>query len=677
MYRDEDQRLTPDEIIPRDEMLLDVCLEEVLTEQTPPDLRVQILSQLDGVSLPVAEPPRVEAPVPPPIQTPVAQPLNGRTMADRNVADRNVSVRPARAHGHLRSQSNRQFAGLAIAASILLVGFGVSAVAWRVADNYVASNSTEIDSQPTTTPDNPSPIKATNQPVDEEHTGLAVRRFSEPLFGAKFPPLPEEQAVPWPLPYSVQRKGDAEVVQFVNARLPGRTTDAQSLDDDAWCRQVFEQIIGRAPSSEELVDFSTSPARDKRSQLVNQLLTGESYKAEYAAHWAQVWTEELSGPHIGESREALAHRDELQDYFAQAFQEGKTYDEIATDLIAANNSPAGDQANPAASLLLATNNDKAAVTAKVSEVLLGHSGRCAQCHDAPKDSIAGSGMSQQQFWQLAAFFQQAKPFRDEETGRISLINSDFVGLSGDISEAELYFDTLDKQRKIAYPVFIDGTPINPDGRVEVVDRRAELARLVVASEDFARAAVDLYWKKMIGSTSPQVWRRADKHQLTQGLAEQFAVHDFDQQKLLRWIALSDANRVEIDRPRAPIYDNALIALNDVRRQGRPITPDDSVMFARIASDSGDAASGSIFVPTADGLSTQSEDRLIRSLQQSDMTFADKVRHVFLHGVARQPSSKEQAAARQMLSAHNGNAVTAIDDIWWAITQSAEYQTARQ
>ena len=652
MYRDEDPRLTADET-PRDELLLDVCLEEILAGQKPPDLRAEILSKLDAVAGPLAEPPFVEPPVaPPPVQT-AASASNGSAAVDIH-----ATVVPSRQRVRASRSLSRQWFGVALAASVLLISLGI--FVWQQSDRFVAVTP-EVGNSVSNrgTSEVKTPLRTEQRTVTQSE-GLVVGRFSEPLFGAEFPPVPDEQAVPWALPYAVEPQDDGSVVSFVNSQV---VNTVGQTDDDQWCRQVFHQILGRQPSSIELVEFAADASPNKRATLVDRLLSGEKYQEEYAAHWAEIWANELLGAVKNASPE---HRNALQSYLAESFRAGKAHDVLTTELLASQGTI--ESTGGAASFVMAAADDKARLTAQVSRVFLGHNGRCAQCHDGSEPSIAPGKLSQQQFWQLAAFFEQTH-VTGQTPDESRLVNSDFVGLSGDVSEAELFYDTLDKHKKIAYPVFIDGTPINPDGRLEVVDRRAELAKLIVSSEEFAEATVNLYWQKVVGSGTPQ---SAAPGRLTQGLAEQFAAHDFDHKRLLRWMTLSDVP-VDIDDSRTPLYEDALIALNDVRSQGRPVSRDDSVLFAR-AAPTNSPQELSIIAPAANrGVTSTKSDRTVRRLARSEMHFADKVGHVFLHTLGRQPDRQELAAARRMLNVHQGDVTSALDDIWWALTQTAEYQ----
>ena len=52
--------------------------------------------------------------------------------------------------------------------------------------------------------------------------------------------------------------------------------------------------------------------------------------------------------------------------------------------------------------------------------------------------------------------------------------------------------------------------------------------------------------------------------------------------------------------------------------------------------------------------------------------AAKINYLYLAGLSRKPSRAEVAAANQLLALRQGNAVEALQDIWWAVLNSSEF-----
>jgi hypothetical protein len=306
-------------------------------------------------------------------------------------------------------------------------------------------------------------------------------------------------------------------------------------------------------------------------------------------------------------------------------------------------------------------------------------------------------MSQQQFWQIAAFFQQARPLR-EAGGATRLVDADFVGSTGDVEEAEIFYDRADRQRKIAYPVFIDGQAISPSGRVAEVNRRAELARLVVNSEAFSESIVDRWWSQLLGRSltyGDQSHSSTSNAELQQRLAEQFAAHGFNHKQLAEWIVLSEANaraasgidaryiagaplfdRFYGEADRAAPYDSFAAALDAAQRGARPLGADAVAMQARIATTRPNDKDDAAIIVRSVGSLRKLEPRdftFADRIVGSDMTFADKVKHLFLAGAHRMPTQTEQQAAQETLARYEGSVAGALRELWWAIENSSEYQ----
>src|SRR5690606_34546841 len=77
-------------------------------------------------------------------------------------------------------------------------------------------------------------------------------------------------------------------------------------------------------------------------------------------------------------------------------------------------------------------------------------------------------------------------------------NRDYSGESGNPSEAILFYELRNGQMKSAFPVFVDGTEIPRSGRLREVNRREELARLIVSSEYMGQAIVNRMWGHFLG-----------------------------------------------------------------------------------------------------------------------------------------------------------------------------------
>ena len=444
------------------------------------------------------------------------------------------------------------------------------------------------------------------------------------------------------------------------------------------------------------------------------MLTDDNYVEEYARHWATVWSNVLVG-RTGGSAESLADREGLEQYLRQSLAKNKPYDQIVRELLTATGSskPGTEGYNGAVNFLLAgLSKDATLATARVSRVFLGRQLQCAQCHKHPDQ-----GWPQEQFWSLDAFFRQMQA---EQAGDgMRLVNVDFSGEGQNSTEGEVFYETPTGLLKTAFPAFLDGTKIPPSGQLAEVDRRAELARLVVASPEMPRALVNRVWAHFFGygftqpidDMGPQ--NPPSNPELFDRLSEQFAAHHFDLKDLIRWIALSDAfgrssklnTLASKDMPEAgavalfsryysrqmqaeEVY-NSLVHAAQIRKTAANAADiekarvDWLAQFSRqMGTDAADEESHfngsmrqSLIMMNGDlmrrAASSKSEG-LLKSVAGSSLKFEDKVQHLFLSAVSREPNKKEFDAARTILKNSAGDQAAALEDIWWALLNSNEF-----
>ena len=307
-----------------------------------------------------------------------------------------------------------------------------------------------------------------------------------------------------------------------------------------WCRRVYLDLIGRVPTVQELDQFLSNKSRTRRAELVDQLL-GSEYQDSYVEHWTAIWTNILIGRTGGQDRRSLTSREGMSDYVRQSLAANKPYDAFTTELLTATgasqpyNDTPDDPYNGAVNFLIEKMDEGGIqATAKTAEIFLGTAVQCTQCHEHPFNEYR-----QNQFWELNAFFRQARTEREQdpnnENRRLGyLVNRDFAGEgrmlyrdarqeifleerngqlvdrdAKQVSDAPIYFEMKNGQVDVAYPVFLDGTALEDvladresefgnSGYLEHVDRRQELAQLVVESREFDHAIVNRLWAHFLG-----------------------------------------------------------------------------------------------------------------------------------------------------------------------------------
>ena len=520
--------------------------------------------------------------------------------------------------------------------------------------------------------------------------------------------------------------------QTLSAWTESGLQPSPSATEGEWCRRVHLDLIGRIPNVKELHQFLSDSSPTKRADLVSRLL-GDDYLDEYARHWTDVWTTVLIGRDVTTER---VNRPGMRQYLRRAFSKNLPYDRLMEDLVTAMGANANRKEiegfNGATNFLSGKMEEMGVengvqATAKTAQIFLGLQVQCTQCHNHPFNKG-----KQNQFWEFNAFFRQVRALRKFEGTRdvqaIELVDEDWAGEGGNASQAELYYELRNGQMKVAYPVFIDGTTVDStgylpakmdDGTEYGVNRRQALAQLIVDSPLMPKAAVNRIWSHFFGYGFTRPIDDLGEHnapshpELLDGLGERFRGQSFDTKELIRWITLSHAYSLSSRIGKGNATDDPAVGEKPkfshfYLRQMRPEELYQSLLTATEAdqaeekgekaarkkdewlsqfiiacgTDEGDEATtvnGSIpqvlmmfngdLVKTATGTG---KGGFLDRIAASDMTNAQRIDSLYAAALARKPTRKEIKLANQMMVARKGDAISALQDIWWAVLNSNEF-----
>ncbi|WP_442483189.1 DUF1549 domain-containing protein [Aeoliella sp. SH292] len=502
--------------------------------------------------------------------------------------------------------------------------------------------------------------------------------------------------------------------------------------DAEWCRRVYLDLVGRVPTVDELESFTNYRSEDKREQLVDRLLSDE-YLEEYARNWTTLWTNTLIGRTGGVDNNSLAVRGGMQQYLRRAFQKNKKYDQLAEELITATGScQPGDSDFNGAANFLADKMDENGVqaTSKTSEIFLGIAVGCTQCHNHPFNEY-----KQNQFWELNAFFRQTRIDRQQMANAnnrsyAKVVDRDFAGEGGDPAKAELYYELRNGKLKVAYPVFVNGTSLaekyvdkgenfGDSGYIEDVNRRQELADLILGSDEFAMSGVNRAWSHFLGYGFTKPVYDMGPHnppthpELLKYLADEFRSSSFDLKELMRWITLSEAYSLSSRMTRDNQSDDPNLGARPMfshfyLRQMQAEQLYESLLTATAADESlayderermkqewlgqfntafgtDDGSEATTFngsIPQA--LMMMNGDLVKKATECAEGSFLHKVatgseltnpkriEHLYQAALARSPSRDEVLICNKLLAAREGNTPEALRDIWWALLNSNEF-----
>jgi hypothetical protein len=521
---------------------------------------------------------------------------------------------------------------------------------------------------------------------------------------------------------------DAEIIALINTSIKQGWKDAgvtasPAASDGEWCRRLYLDVLGRIPTVDELTAFTSEKSPNKRRALVDRLLESDKYVEEYARNWTALWTNLLIGrPPQQRDRRSMVNREGMQQWLRRSFLKNKSYDTMVYELVSATgcSKPGEEGYNGAVNFLLDNLQENAATaTAKTARYFLGLQVQCTQCHNHPFNE-----WKQDQFWGMNAFFRQTKALRTfagrNEIDFVRLENEDFPGESNkNPKEAEIYFELRDGTTKVAFPTFVDGTEIGHSGFADEVNRRVELAKLVVKSEFFGRAIVNRLWAHFLGYgfTKPiddlGPHNAATNPELLERLGQEFSAHGHDLKQLIRWITLSEPYALSskigpknkrddptlgekplfshfyLRQMRAEeLYESLLAATEADKVKGSYEQQEKTkgawleqftIAFGTDEGDDETTFNGTIpqtlMMMNGDLIQNATKDEpgsFLHKVWTSNMKAGGKIDVLYLAALARKPTANEFRLANELLAARGGDGMAALQDVWWALLNSNEF-----
>ncbi len=547
---------------------------------------------------------------------------------------------------------------------------------------------------------------------------------------AKATPKAEAVAKP-PAKGNVQTYGSPQVAYINELIRKGWTENdlvpSAPAPEGEWCRRVFLDIIGRVPSVSELEKFLSDRSPDRKAQLVNRLLS-EDYVEEYARNWTTIWTNILVGRAAADNDgRTMVSREGMQQYLRRAFQKNKTYDNMVMELVSAkgSNKPGEENFNGAVNFLTGKLEENGVqATAKTAQVFLGMQVQCTQCHNHPFNE-----WKQNQFWELNAFFRQTRARRasgPRDMAATELANQDFRGEGSRDDEAEIYYELRNGILKAAYPVFVDGkTEISKSGSVSAVDRRTELAKLIVGSDYMAQAMVNRMWGHFMGYGFTKPVDDMGPHnppthpELLARLGEDFKTGSYNVKDLIRWIVLSEPYSLssmasggtrQLNKKDDPslgekpqfsrfylrqmsaeqLYESLIVVTEAQKTQGsyeqQEKTKGDWLRQFTLAFGTDEGDESTTFNGTIPQVLMMFNGDLVKKATNGEkgsfleqiavngkLNMKDKINYLFMASMARRANDKELGfVEKTLMPARKGDVLHTLQDAWWVLLNSNEF-----
>ena len=503
--------------------------------------------------------------------------------------------------------------------------------------------------------------------------------------------LPESRYAPLPVNNFIDALAYARFKQL--GLLPSeRCSDAEFL------RRASLDATGTLPEPSAARAFLADADPLKREKLIERLLA----HPHFGDYWANKWADLLrpNPDRVGVKGVYL-----LDQWLRESFRANKPYDQFAREIVLAEGNT--HQFGPA--VIFRDRREPADLTTIFSQLFLGVRLDCAKCHHHPNEK-----WGQDDFYQMAAFFGPVKQKGAGISPPISGGNETFYFAPG---------------KEVKHPV--SGAVMNPrppDGPLVKIDAssdpRRALADWMTAGDNpfFARALVNRVWAEFFGKglVDPvddfRISNPPAHPAVLDALAEEFIRQKFDLKALMRTIMGShlyqlsstpnESNRADkrnfsrAYRRRLPaeVMADALSDITGVPDSYEGMPPGSRAVQAwtyKIDSRTMDAFGRPN--PSSDcpcerdlrpsivqslhlmnsrslqaKLASPDTGARVQQLVSSPLAPAEIVTELYLACYSRQPNDAELEIATATFNAEGATRRSAIEDVLWALLNSAEF-----
>jgi hypothetical protein len=300
------------------------------------------------------------------------------------------------------------------------------------------------------------------------------------------------------------------------------------LDDAAFLRRVYLDLVGLLPTRERLHAFLADTSPSNREELIDELLAD---RQAYAEHWLSFWNDLLRNEYVGTGY-IDGGRKQISAWLYRALKNNMPFDQFVRELI----SPAPDSEGFIRGIkwrgnVNASQKPELQFAQNVSQVFLGLNMKCASCHDSFIDR-----------WTLAETY----------------------GLAAICADGPLEAYRCDKPTgKMVEPAWMFAELGQIDPKAPREERLRQLAELMTQRENgrVTRTIVNRLWHRLMGRGIVHPVDAMQTEPWSADLLDYLAVHlvdaDYDLQSILRLITTSRAYQSQAvvlhDQPAGPSY----------------------------------------------------------------------------------------------------------------------------
>jgi hypothetical protein len=512
-----------------------------------------------------------------------------------------------------------------------------------------------------------------------------MARYSTHTVGSQFIVLPKG------LKFEFPKVAENNYIDtHVHAKLKKlRIKPSPLCGDEEYLRRVTIDVTGTLPTVEEYYRFMKDTSPDKRTKVIDDLLT----RKEFVEIWLMKWAELLqirTNQNIS-TKSMLSYYTWLQNKIAN----NVPMDVMVQELLG---SQGGTFANPATNYYQ-NETDTLKTAENVAQVFMGMRIQCSQCHNHPFDR-----WTMDDYYGFAAFFSQIGRKGSEDPRELIVFNSG----GGEVSHPV--------GGRVMKPKFLGGATPDCTGK----DRRQVLAKWLASPENpyFAKNLANIVWAHFFGRgiihevDDVRVSNPAVNPELLDELGKRFTEYHYDFKRLVKDICSSrtyqlstEVNPTNIDdhrnfahaelrRMRAEVMLDCISQATDTKNKfpglplgARAVQVADGNTSTYFLTTFGRATRGtacscevrvepnlSQALHLLNGDSSNSkihEGKLVRRRLDEKKSPHEILDELYIRCLCRRPTEKEKAALTAML-AENSDKKQVLEDTFWALLNSREF-----
>ena len=332
--------------------------------------------------------------------------------------------------------------------------------------------------------------------------------------------------------------------------------------DEEILRRMYLDLTGHIPSPEVVTAFVANGDPDKRSKLVDALMASDPF----VDYWTFLYGNHFEVTSRYYNYVGIPGRNLFHQYLRDFIARDRSYQEVATEMITA----AGDSHESAPANFVARAYQQGdpiqdtydALTDRITRKFLGVQTQCISCHNGARHleeiNLYLTARKREEFWKQSAFVARTsitvRPV-DAFFQQTPIILTD--RLAGGYNSAVSATNPGARPKRTGGPydaeyLFNGQAPTSENWR-------AELARMITADRQFARAAVNYIWAHFFKygivdppdgwdlsridpkNPPPAPWTlQPSNPELLEALADEFIASNYSVRRIIRLIAQSSA-----------------------------------------------------------------------------------------------------------------------------------------